>query len=171
MAKGCDTDLFADKFIQEAEGPSPWRFRHRLLLCPGQDVAATAKAADRADLPFTALSLGVVAALHELSAILYAQGGHLPCCCPETLCLAHKSLPRASQERAAFYYPHHKLHYSPGLASCEDAGSCSAAACITHCCSGCLRQASAPLRAAPRDAVRPDSAGPGSLRGRQLGRL
>ncbi|CAK0786152.1 hypothetical protein CVIRNUC_009365 [Coccomyxa viridis] len=43
-------------------------------LGEGQNVAATAKAADRADLPLTVLSLGIVAALHELSAILYAQG-------------------------------------------------------------------------------------------------
>ncbi len=32
------------------------------------------EAVKRADLPFTLLSLGVVATLHELSSILYAQG-------------------------------------------------------------------------------------------------
>ena len=88
----------ADNSNQKADGHSPWRFKHRFLLCPGQNVAATAKAADRADLPFTVLSLGIVAALHELSAILYAQGGHLLCRRQEILHLANVSLQGISGE-------------------------------------------------------------------------
>ena len=48
--------------------------RTPLCLNAGQNVSSTERAIERVDVPFTALSLGVVAALHELSAILYAQG-------------------------------------------------------------------------------------------------
>ena len=44
------------------------------MLRAGQNVGATEEAIARAGVPFAALSLGVVAALHELSSILYAQG-------------------------------------------------------------------------------------------------
>lgn len=44
------------------------------LLSAGQNAGATEDTVKRAQLPFTVLSLGVVAALHELSSVLYAQG-------------------------------------------------------------------------------------------------
>jgi len=44
------------------------------VLSAGQNLSSTERAIQRVNAPFTALSLGVVAALHELSAILYAQG-------------------------------------------------------------------------------------------------
>ncbi|CAL5226963.1 g9848 [Coccomyxa viridis] len=43
-------------------------------ILQGKNAGATVEAVKRADLPFTLLSLGVVATLHELSSILYAQG-------------------------------------------------------------------------------------------------
>ncbi len=117
----------ADNSNQEAEGHSPWRFEHRFLLCPGQNVAATAKAADRADLPLTVLSLGIVAALHELSAILYAQGGHLPRRRSETMHIANVSLQGISGE-SSLIISTLQVHKSPGLTAREDAGSC----CMHH---------------------------------------
>ena len=55
-------------------------------------------------------------------------------------CTLPMSVSKASQERAASLLRLHRLHYSPGMAAHEDAGSCSAAACITGintaaCCS------------------------------------
>ncbi len=47
-----------------------------VLHSAGKNAGATERAIERAEAPFTLLSLGVVAALHELSSILYAQGSY-----------------------------------------------------------------------------------------------
>lgn len=52
-------------------------------------VTATQRAVSRADAPRAALSLGVVAALHQLSCILYTAGDHLHLAAQcSTLCVA-----------------------------------------------------------------------------------